>query len=82
MQRPRPISEPNRDESAAAAGGGGGVLQCVLQPVPAFDEVCQPVHEPRRRGAIHDIVVERDREAEDVARLDPLPNEGSVGRTG
>jgi hypothetical protein len=40
--------------------------------VPAFDELCQPLHEPCRRGAIHDVVVEGDRGAEDVPRLDAL----------
>jgi hypothetical protein len=41
------------------------------QPIPAFDQFHKPPSKPSCGGAINHIVVERHRQVEDLARLDP-----------
>ena len=51
-------------------------LPRLLQPVSALDEFYKSFHKARFRRAIHDIVVEGDRQIEHVARFDALLDDG------
>jgi hypothetical protein len=51
-------------------------LPGLLQPVSALDELYQSFHEARCRGAVDDIVVEGDRQVEQVTRFDTLLDDG------
>jgi hypothetical protein len=48
----------------------------LLQPVSAPDEFYKSFHKARCRRAIHDIVVEGDRQIEHVAQFDALLDDG------
>jgi hypothetical protein len=47
-----------------------------IQPVAALDELYQSFNEARRRSAVYDIVVEGDRQVEQVARFNTLLDDG------
>ena len=46
------------------------------QPVSALDELYKSLHKPRRRCAVHDVVVKGDRQVEHVARYHTLLDDG------
>ena len=53
-------------------GGCGMTAPGLLQSVPALDEGYQPFYEARRRSTVHDVMVEGDRQVEEVARFHAL----------
>ena len=50
----------------------GNSLLKLSKTIAALDHFCQPLHEARRRAAVHDIVVKPDRQVQDVAGFDPV----------
>jgi hypothetical protein len=49
-----------------------------LPPVSALNELDEAVHEPRRRRAVHNVVVEGDSQTKQVARFHPLLNDSGL----
>ena len=59
-------------EVGALVNGENPVHGYLLQPVPALDEVDQPLCEARRRSTVHHVMVEGDWQVEKVPRFHAL----------